>query len=101
MAFTIPELETIRFSNSRSAKLARVSSNVNIKTLVNELSLDSPRALLILNGGTAKLKSNFAEKLSILFEELVSIVIRERITVITGGTNAGIFLLFGKALRKF
>lgn len=100
MSFNLPEIETIFFSDSKSAKFVRVSSNVNIARLIEALDLGSPRSLLILNGGTAKIEGDFTKNLSKLFDELAFILIRERITVITGGSNAGIFSLFGKALQR-
>ena len=38
------------------------------------------------------------ERLAGLFAALAGLVIEERITVITGGTEAGVFALFGQAL---
>lgn len=94
------EVETIRLSNGHPARLARVSESLDARRIVNALELPTPRALLIINGGTAKLDAQIAASLDKLFMGLAGTVVEERVTVITGATNAGIFSLFGRALEK-
>jgi SLOG in TRPM, prokaryote len=60
------------------------------------LELPAPRATVILNGTTAECDPALAGVLG----ELAAAVTRERLTVITGGTDAGIFHLFGAAMAE-
>lgn len=62
--------------------------------LMAGLELPAPRATLVLNGSTTEVDSRFAPML----EELAAAGVRERLTVVTGGTDAGIFSLFGAAM---
>jgi predicted Rossmann-fold nucleotide-binding protein len=62
--------------------------------LLATLGLPAPRATVILNGSTAECDPAVAGVLG----ELAAAVKRERLTVVTGGTDAGIFHLFGAAM---
>jgi len=95
-----PKVETIRFPTGNSARLVRVSPGVDIDEVIRTLELGVPRALLVLNGRTADLEDNIEEQLKILFDDLANVIVERKITIITGGTNAGIFSLFGKALQN-
>jgi len=95
-----PILETIKFPNGNSAKFVKVPPTVDINELICTLKLSAPRALLILNGGTADINDRIKEQLKILFDDLAHFIVKEKITIITGGTNFGIFALLGEALQK-
>ena len=63
------------------------------------LQLETPRGLLVLNGGTEEPSPEIDARLrSLLRDGLAPVVIEQRLTVVTGGTDAGIFRLFGEAL---
>jgi hypothetical protein len=62
--------------------------------LLTALQLPAPRATVILNGTTAERDPRMADVLA----GLAAAVHRERLTVVTGGTDAGIFSLFGQAI---
>ena len=63
------------------------------------LQLETPRGLLVLNGGTEEPSPEIEARLRSLFRDgLAPVVVEERLTVVTGGTDAGIFRLFGAAL---
>ena len=64
--------------------------------LVAALGLPAPRATVVLNGTTAERDPGLAGVLG----ELAAAARRERLTVLTGGTDAGIFSLFGTALAE-
>lgn len=93
--------ETIKFPNRNLAHLIKVPTGVDIQQIITALELSAPRALLVLNGGTASLDAHVKKQLSLMFAELARVVIEEKVTVITGGTNAGVFALFGNALQKW
>lgn len=94
------EVERIVFPNGRPGLLLRVPANVDDRRIINLFNLPSPRALLILNGGTAKLDADVVTQLQPLIGALAQLVVNERIQVITGGTQAGVFELFGQALEQ-
>jgi hypothetical protein len=63
------------------------------------LGLARPRGVVVLNGGTADLTPGLSDPLRrTLGDGLARVAIEEELTVITGGTDAGIFALFGQAL---
>jgi hypothetical protein len=64
--------------------------------LLAALGLPAPRATVVLNGTTAECDPAVAGVLA----ELAAAVKRERLTVVTGGTDAGIFRLFGAAMTE-
>jgi hypothetical protein len=57
-----------------------------------------PRGLVVLNGTTEAIPRDRALSLRRAAEALAGVVVDERLTVLTGGTDAGIFGLFGRAL---
>jgi hypothetical protein len=63
------------------------------------LQVERPRGLLVLNGGTEELPPEIDARLrSWLRDGLASVVIEQHLTVVTGGTDAGIFRLFGEGV---
>jgi hypothetical protein len=64
--------------------------------LLAALGLPAPRATVILNGTTAECDPGVAGVLG----DLATAVMRERLTVVTGGTDAGIFTLFGAEMAE-
>jgi hypothetical protein len=64
--------------------------------------ITSPHALIIFNGGTAELEPALQKKLTVILQDgLAQIVVEEQITLLTGGTQAGIFALLGEGLGKW
>jgi hypothetical protein len=64
--------------------------------LLAALELPAPRGTMVLNGSTAERDPAVAGVLA----ALAGAAIRERLTVVTGGTDAGIFSLFGEAMAQ-
>jgi hypothetical protein len=63
------------------------------------LELARPRGAVVLNGGTADLAPGLSDRLRrALGDGLARVAIEEALTVVSGGTDAGIFALFGQAL---
>ena len=62
------------------------------------LGLARPRGVIVLNGGTADLPAERTGALGRRLQVLADIAVEERLTVVTGGTDAGVFALFGQAL---
>ncbi|HVG21693.1 MAG TPA: hypothetical protein VNI02_21845 [Blastocatellia bacterium] len=95
-----PTSETVAFENGNVAFLIKVRSDIDPGQVLHVLGLPQPRALLIINGGTGDLTPEVQERVGQLFRGLAQLIASERIDVITGGTRAGIFEIFGEALGK-
>ena len=74
--------------------IVEVRPDVAGDELLAALGLPAPRATVVLNGSTAEVDRRLAP----LLEGLAGAAVRERLTVVTGGTDAGIFALFGAAM---
>ena len=94
--------ETISFPDGNRAPAVRVHRSTLPAEIVAALALPRPRAVLVLNGGTQELSGELAEHLNtVLGDGLAHVVAEEGITVVTGGTDAGIFHLFGEGLARW
>lgn len=96
-----PELarHTITFPDGRRALAVLAATDVSGADAVAALRLEPPRALIVLVGSTNELPPGGATALrSSLGEGLARLAGGEHLTAITGGTDAGIFALFGRAL---
>jgi hypothetical protein len=90
---------TIVFRGGGSALAVVAPTDVSGADAVAALQLEPPRALITLVGSTNKLKPSVATVLrSSIGEGLARVAADERLTVVTGGTDAGIFAIFGRAL---
>lgn len=79
--------------------MVHVSPDASGDDVLNVLGLARPRATLVLNGGTAPLSGSLAERLvAVLAGGVAPLACRERMTVVTGGTDAGIFALYGRGV---
>jgi hypothetical protein len=76
--------------------VVEVRTDVGGDELLAALDLPAPRGTVVLNGATAHVDQRLAPAL----EELASVAVSHRLTVITGGTDAGIFSMFGRALGE-
>jgi len=87
---------TIGFPGSRTARLLRVARGTPARAIIAALQLPVPAGVLCLNGGTEEPAVEAAEPLRrLLSDGLARMARSESLTVITGGTAAGIFALFG------
>lgn len=90
----------LEFPNGNTARHVIVTQNVDIDNAIENLGLVLSRALLVINGGTGNLNNQVKQRLKKIFDHLARFVIDERVTVITGGTNAKLFELLGCALQR-
>jgi hypothetical protein len=98
----MPDLETIQFTNDHQAALLRVKRDTPGQEIVRALSLPEPRAVLCLNGGTAQLKAELKAHLQRLLQDGVARAAADgAISLLTGGTDAGIFALLGQGLARW
>ena len=90
---------TIVLSGDRSAVAVLVPSTVSGEEALAALGLATkPPGVVVLNGGTAELSTELDATLRGTLGALAEIVVEEGLTVVTGGTDAGIFAVFGRAL---
>jgi len=96
------KIKTIQFPNGNQARAVCVSRDTNAEEIISALDLPRPRALLILNGGTAEIETELQVQLSRLMQDgIARFAAEEGITLITGGTDAGIFALLGQGLARW
>ena len=94
------EKQTLPLSNGSEAFAVHVHANVEIDQVIHALQLPKPRALLVLNGGTAELDSALKARLQRhIVDAVARLAAEEHITLVTGATDAGIFKLLGEGLR--
>lgn len=90
---------TIPLADGRSAVAVVAPANVRGEQAVEALGLPPPRGVVVLNGGTSRFSSELEAALwTSLGEGLARAVVEEGLTTVTGGTDAGIFGLFGRAV---
>jgi hypothetical protein len=95
-------IEQISFNDQRRARSIRTGQKEAISRTLAALELPTHRSLLILNGGTATTDTSLEAALKpVLVDGLARVVCDEEITTITGGTDAGIFHLFGQGLGRW
>ena len=93
------QLETTSFPNGSQARIVHVPLHTPARQIIAALELPPPRALLLLNGGTAKFPPELQGRLNeVIVSGLARAVAEAQITVISGGTDAGIFSLLGQGL---
>ncbi|RMH68238.1 MAG: hypothetical protein D6675_16705 [Gemmatimonadetes bacterium] len=90
------------YLNNHPATIIQTSQDEPPHRIVQKLDIPSPRAVLVLNGGTAKLDENLQEHLRRLLQEGVAKYVAEHgVVVVTGATDAGIFSIFGEGLHRY
>lgn len=95
-------MQTIVFPDGNVSHVIRPRASATAQEILAALALPAPRALVVLNGGTARLEPSLQERLAALLTDgLARVVAEERLTVITGGTDAGVFQLFGQGLARW
>ncbi len=95
-------IETIRFANGAMSKVVRVSRETDPAAIIAALGISTPRAIVCLNGGTAKLKKSLSSHLeSLLADGVARIAAEESLAIITGATDAGIISLLGRGVEKW
>lgn len=86
----------IAFPHGRFAHIVYAHLDSSPISIINTLDLAPPRALIVLNGGTAVLEDGLQTQMSQLLQDgIARIASEEGITLITGGTAAGVFAVLG------
>jgi hypothetical protein len=91
----------IAFPGGLTALAVVAPANVSGEDAADALGLSAqPRGLVVLNGSTEAIPPSRAVALGRAVDAIARVVVDERLTVVTGGTDAGIFGLFGRALGE-
>jgi hypothetical protein len=92
-------VHSITLAGGRNAIAVAAPADVPGEEAVVALALPRPHGVIVLNGGTTELPAELAATLrDTLGKGIARVAVEERLTVVTGGTDAGIFSLFGQAL---
>jgi hypothetical protein len=95
-------VETIQLPSGSQAYAVRIPQGVAAGRIVGALGLPRPRALLVLNGGTAELEDQLKRQLGRqIADGLARAAAEEQITLVTGATDAGVFTLLGQGLNAW
>jgi hypothetical protein len=98
MSHFVPLIKS--FSNGRQAPSVRAVEDVDPAEVVAALNLPPPARLLLISGGAGQMSDEIAARLVNLFAEVGKLVRDHGITIIDGGTDAGVMKLMGQALRQ-
>lgn len=94
--------EPLAFPDGNIARIVQVPQDTNIYPLIEALALPRPHALLVVNGGTAELDQELRVQLGRMLQDGAARVAEEEyLTVVTGGTQAGIFDLLGQGFARW
>jgi hypothetical protein len=94
--------ETIQFHDSNQARVLHAAPPTPARRIIELLNLPWPRAVVILNGGTLEMEGPLRARIGELMQDgLARVAAEEEITLVTGGTDAGIFALLGQGLAKW
>jgi SLOG in TRPM, prokaryote len=95
-------VETVHFPYTGDAQVLCVAADASANMIAAMLTLPRPRAVLVVNGGTAKLGADLEAQLGQVFRDGVARLAAEaQLTLVTGATDAGIFSLLGQGLARW
>jgi hypothetical protein len=88
---------TIRFPNGNRARVARVPSSADGAAIAAALDLPPPRAVLLVHGGALEMSiTEMARLRRLVIDGVARVAAEEEITVIDGGTQAGVMQMMGE-----
>jgi hypothetical protein len=90
----------VTFPSGATAVAVKAAADVSGDDLIARLGLPGPRATVVLNGTAAELDGDLATRLSGVLgaDGLAGLAVREGLSVLTGGTDAGIFSVLGRGM---
>jgi hypothetical protein len=88
------------FPNGHLAVAVRTDAEVDPAAVAEVLKLSTSSGVLLLSGGASLMSEEVLDRLSPLFTAVGETLAQEQITVIDGGTQAGVMALMGEALAK-
>lgn len=91
----------LTFDNDQTAVAVQVTHGQDLPVAIEQLQLPIPAVVLVVVGGASGLTAETLKQLQFLFiEVLCPIVEKAGLTVIDGGTDAGVMQLMGQARAK-
>ena len=92
----------LRFANGNTARVLRALPHADADTVAHALALVSPRPALFLSGGASAMNADAMRATNALITDGIARFAAEHgITVIDGGTDAGIMRLMGRARLRY
>ena len=88
------------FPNSHQAVAVRTGAEANPAFIAEALELPTSSGLLLLSGGAGLMSEGLLDQLLLLFTVVAETLAREQVTVIDGGTQAGVMQMMGEALAR-
>lgn len=89
---------TITFPGGAVAEAIQVDSSADLQTLLQEMGLVRQQPVLVVIGGASKLSQEDFKRVRRLFTDVLAPLAQKwKVTVIDGGTDAGVMRLMGQA----
>ena len=91
----------INFKDNKFAPAIRVQLDSNPQRIIDVFNLISPRPTIFITGGASAMSDDDIARTRILIEECIAAFAQEKkITVVDGGTEAGVMDMIGDARRR-
>lgn len=98
---TLKEQFTIKFAEGQFAPALRVPKTGDPKRVIDVFNLITPRPAIFISGGASAMSDADIAQTRVLIEQCIAVFAQEhRITVVDGGTEAGVMEMIGAARRK-
>lgn len=92
---------TLTFSGGHSAQGLWLAPHHTSQQALDRLALERPRPTLVIVGGAGLMAEDSQQRLQVVFQEVIAPLAQERqITVMDGGTDAGVMRLMGQARHR-
>ncbi|MGB7440062.1 MAG: hypothetical protein WA919_03265 [Coleofasciculaceae cyanobacterium] len=89
---------SITFKNGQTALATKIDTAAELSSRLRQISLCSPRPVLVIVGGASKMSEESLKRLESLFTEVLAPVAEKLgAFVLDGGTDAGVMQMMGKA----
>jgi hypothetical protein len=104
MDTTVPKAKgafTIRFSDKQYSPAIRVDADDDVQTVIDSFGLMTPRPTLFITGGASKMTEDDIERTrEIINEGIAKFAEKHNLTIIDGGTEAGVMQMIGEARKR-
>ena len=92
---------TIRFSEHQYSPALRVDPNDDVQKIIESFGLITPRPTLFITGGASRMTEDDIQRTrEIMNEGIAKFAEQHNVTVIDGGTDAGVMQMIGEARKK-
>lgn len=97
-----PTHAKLSFPDGHQAQVLYTPQGTSSQSIITALDVAPPRGVLIFTGGTAQLSDDLQARLGQAVQDGIARVAAEaQITLVTGGTDAGVFSLLGHGLERW